>query len=560
MPTIYSSPYPPTSIPRISVFNFFFPNNDPHANLPAFIDGISGRVLTRAQLQRDARVLAFGLRNSLEKLHGALNVSRNGTILVFSPNSMSYPLIICAALVGGIRLSLASSALMPPELAYQIKDSEPSHIAVHPTLFPVLLKALEILGVESKDFRRRIILLAPPDEVPPELNSQGWLSLGDAMKANRQLQPERFDRDEADQTTLILYSSGTTGLPKGVELTHYNIVAQVLSMQNSKRYPDQAGVDVTIGTVPYFHVYGVLSLIHHPLASGIASVVLPKFEPATFLSAIQKYHATSAYCAPPSIAFIANSPLIILSAAAVLSTAIAQKAVLRLGAAGAKDVHICEVYGLTETTGGATTTPYGYKDKPTSCGRLVANAEARLVRDDGTDSNEGERGELWIRGPCVMKGYLNKPHATREAMEDGFYKTGDILVRDNEGFFYIVDRKKELIKYQGYQVSPAEIENVLFQHPDVEDCAVIGVSDPETQNELPRAYIVPRDRTLVGKPASTLTPDIQQWVKDRLSPYKALRGGVRLIAAVPKSPAGKVLRRELQTLARNEKMNAVARL
>jgi 4-coumarate--CoA ligase len=215
MPTIYSSPFTPTPIPKISVFNLFFPDNDPHANHPAFIDGISGRVVTRAQLQRDARVLAFGLRNSLEYLLGAINVSRHGTILVFSPNSMSYPLIISAALAGGIRLSLASSALMPPELAYQIKDSEPSHIAVHPTLFPVLLKALEILGVDvqSKDLRRRIILLAPPNEVPAELNSQGWFNLGDVMKANRQLQPERFDNDEADRTVLILYSSGTTGSP-----------------------------------------------------------------------------------------------------------------------------------------------------------------------------------------------------------------------------------------------------------------------------------------------------------------------------------------------------------
>jgi len=251
---------------------------------------------------------------------------------------------------------------------------------------------------------------------------------------------------------------------------------------------------------------------------------------------------------------------IVLSAAAVLSTVIAQRAILRLEAAGAKGVQISEVYGLTETTGGVATTPYGSKDKPTSCGRLVANTEARLVRDDGTDSNEGERGELWIRSPHVMKGYLNKPHATREAMEDGFYKTGDVLVRDSEGFFYIVDRKKELIKYKGYQVSPAEIENVLFQHPDVEDCAVIGVSDPETQNELPKAYIVPRNQTLVGKPASKLTADIHQWVKDRLSPYKALRGGVRFIAAVPKSPAGKILRRELQTLARDENVNAMAKL
>jgi len=159
-----------------------------------------------------------------------------------------------------------------------------------------------------------------------------------------------------------------------------------------------------------------------------------------------------------------------------------------------------------------------------------------------------------------MKGYLNKPHATQEAIEGGFYKTGDIAARDDDGFFYIIDRKKELIKYKGYQVSPAEVENVLFQHPDVEDCAVIGVSDPETKNELPRAYIVPRDRTLVGKPASKLTPDVQQWVKDRLSPQKALRGGVRLITAVPKSAAGKVLRRELHALARNEVVNAAAKL
>jgi len=230
-----------------------------------------------------------------------------------------------------------------------------------------------------------------------------------------------------------------------------------------------------------------------------------------------------------------------------------QLAVQRLRKAGVKEPRISQVFGITELSPAVTETPYHRDDKPSSVGKLLSNLEARFVDDDGNDVPPGEPGEFWVRGPTVMKGYANKPHATRAAITpDGWFKTGDIARRDEEGFIYIVDRKKELIKYKGYGIAPAEIENVLSSHPSVRDCAVIGISVSESGDELPRAYIVPRDQSVLDIPPKVLVTELQQWVKERLAPYKQLRGGVVFVQEIPRSLAGKILRRHLRERALKE--------
>jgi len=196
-------------------------------------------------------------------------------------------------------------------------------------------------------------------------------------------------------------------------------------------------------------------------------------------------------------------------------------------------------------------TPYRQDHKPAASGILLPNIEARIVNDKGDDVPEGQPGELLVRGPNLMKGYYKNPTATRKTIQNGWLHTGDIVIRDGDGYYFIVDRIKELIKYKGYQVSPVEVENILLAHPQVLDAAVVGVKDVKTNNELPRAYIVPRDSALF-EPGAKFTPDINAFVKERASHYKQLRGGVTLIKAIPKSPAGKVLRRELRALAGGE--------
>lgn len=215
---IYTSPHPPvTNIPRQSLFTFLFPNNDPHpSSSPAFIDTQSGDVLTRGQLAHRARVLAYNLRLRLAPLYGALNVSRHATILFFSGNSIHVPLGILGALAGGIKISMASSALTPPELAYQIKDSTPSHLFVAPELVATAVAALKSLDITNEDIRRRLLLLAPRKDVEAKLDKQfakmELLNLDDLLRDDRELFPENFDGDQSEETAMLFYSSGTTGV------------------------------------------------------------------------------------------------------------------------------------------------------------------------------------------------------------------------------------------------------------------------------------------------------------------------------------------------------------
>jgi len=176
-----------------------------------------------------------------------------------------------------------------------------------------------------------------------------------------------------------------------------------------------------------------------------------------------------------------------------------------------------------------------------------------LIGDGGVDVKPGEPGELWLRGPTVMKGYLNNSTATKESITtDGWYKTGDVCVRDTDGCYTIVDRIKELIKYKGFQVPPAEMEALLLQHPKVVDVAVIGVYSEKDATELPRAYVVPKEKPQPGADSAAFSAEIQDWVRGRVAKHKFLRGGVVIIDQIPKSPAGKILRRQLRDLAKAE--------
>lgn len=349
-------------------------------------------------------------------------------------------------------------------------------------------------------------------------------------------------------------------------------------------------------------------LIFQPLYLAVTSIILPKFEPRSFLAAIQNHKANIAFVAPPILLFFANAPVVnefnlsslrlMMSAAAPLSVSLIDRVLTRINKRPGHKVGITQGFGITELSPASHGTPSSRQDKAYSVGLLLPNLEARLVDEDGSDVEEGNAGEMYIRGPTVMKyvsllflflsprpnslllilrcrGYLNKPAATRSSItDDGWFKTGDIAIRDEEGYYSIVDRKKELIKYKGFQVAPAELENVLITHPAIIDAGVIGVYDPDIATELPRsvysllsfasieyrtdpftsAYVVPRDLDVLKTPAhaSQLGAEVAAWVKERVSHYKQLRGGIVLVDHIPRSAAGKILRKELRVMAEKE--------
>jgi len=382
---------------------------------------------------------------------------------------------------------------------------------------------------------------------------------------------EKFVGHQANETLLLCYSSGTTGKPKGVETTHRNLTS-VLPMFKTVQSPLLPRRDVALGVLPYYHIFGVVMLILYPLLCGFPVAIMPKFDPEQFCQAIERYKVTAGYVVPPIILLLAHHPAtnkydlrslkLLTSGAAPLSAGVVDLVVKKLRSVGATVV-INQGFGLTETSPATHVLPAkDYLRKVGSVGVLLPNLEARIIAgddDDITDAAPGEPGELWVRGPTVMKGYLNNPTATANAITpDGWFKTGDVAVRDEEGYYKIVDRKKELIKYKGSQVPPAELESALLQHPEIVDAAVIGVDDPAQATELPRAYAV--HKAGITNAPKSFPKDVQLWIEARVANHKFLRGGVVIIDAIPKSASGKILRRELRERAKTElRSNAVCK-
>jgi len=343
------------------------------------------------------------------------------------------------------------------------------------------------------------------------------------------------------------YSSGTTGLAKGVMLTHKNLVANVAQTLGAvPSAPDER----LMAVLPFFHIYGMQCMMNCGLRAGATVVTLPRFDLEQFLRAHQDYRITRSFVAPPIVLALARHPLVdtfdlsqlrlVSSGAAPLKAELAAECSKRLG---------CEVtqgYGMTELSPVSHLTPPG-SFKPGSVGVTAPCTQTRIVHPvTGADLAAGEEGEVWVRGPQVMTGYLNNPQATAATVDaDRWLHTGDLGYIDADGHLYVVDRLKELIKYKGFQVPPAELEAVLLRHPDVADAAVIGLPDDEA-GEIPAGYVVLRS----GAAASAASKEkIMRFVAGEVAPYKQIRQ-LEVIDAIPKSAAGKVLRRVLRDSAR----------
>ncbi|PYN67773.1 MAG: 4-coumarate--CoA ligase family protein, partial [Candidatus Rokuibacteriota bacterium] len=367
--------------------------------------------------------------------------------------------------------------------------------------------------------------------------------------------------DPRQDVVALPYSSGTTGLPKGVMLTHHNLVANLCQCEGMRNWECFREPDTVISVLPFFHIYGLVVIMKLGLANGSTIVSMPRFDMLEFLGAVQKYRVTILPLMPPIVLGMVKHPAVaqfdlstvrmVFSGAAPLGEAIARELSQKLGCP------VVQGYGMTEASPVTHLSPT--KDapmKPGSAGCVIPNTEVKLADvTSGREVAQGEEGEVLIRGPQIMKGYLNRPEDTAASIDpEGWYHTGDVGYVDPDGWFFIVDRTKELIKYKGLQVAPAELEAVLLTHPAILDAAVIRKADEEA-GEVPKAFVV-----LKPDAASRVTTAeaITAFVTERVAPHKRIRH-LEFIDQIPKSASGKILRRLLVQMEKDRDAEASRR-
>ncbi|WYZ43821.1 hypothetical protein EsH8_VII_000257 [Colletotrichum jinshuiense] len=368
--------------------------------------------------------------------------------------------------------------------------------------------------------------------------------------------PEQSAEESTKTIATINYSSGTTGIPKGVCVSHYNLISNV-EQTIFMRYADRPYAfesrpqERWIGFLPLYHAYGQLYTILMAIKLQIPVYIMKEFRYEDFLASINRYKITNLQVAPPILVMLSKRPETsrfdlssvreMLCGAAPLSRELQNECQRRFS------VQINQGWGMTEVTCGAIMVPGGIKDNNGSVGRLLPNCDCKLIDDDGKEVDFGKSGELCIRGPNICLGYWKNDAATKEALDkDGWLKTGDIAVCNENGYFWIVDRKKELIKVNALQVAPAELEAVLLENEHIADAAVVGITIDG--NEWPRAYVAIQDVSR-GK---VKPEDIQEWIKARVAKHKSLAGGVVFVDEVPKLASGKIQRKVMREWSKRD--------
>jgi acyl-CoA synthetase (AMP-forming)/AMP-acid ligase II len=508
---VYRSSNPDVRIPDVPLTDVVLRTAGERPDAVALVDAATGRTLTFGQLANEVRRLAAGLAER--------GVRKGDVVALWSPNSPEFAVAFYAIVRLGAIVTPSNPANTSHELAFQLTDAGATLLITTAALAEKARAAIDASG--------RAIELITLDR------AEGLQSISDIA---RDAEPPAVTIDPANDIVVLPYSSGTTGLPKGVMLTHRNLIANLVQVDAF----EQPDIRALVGVLPFFHIYGMNVIMNFGLMRGATIVTLPRFELEPFLKVLQDWPIALAHIVPPIAVALAKHPVVdqydlrhvkcLFSGAAPLGPELTQALRDRL------NVTTRQGYGLTETSPAAHYTPHG-GERDGKVGVLVHGTECRIVDvESGQDAQPGEPGEVWIRGPQVMQGYLNNPAATAATIDaDGWLHTGDIGTVDDEGYLTVVDRLKELIKVKGFQVAPAELESLLMAHPQIADVAVIPVADDEA-GEVPKAFVVAR---------GALTSDqVIEFIHPQVAHYKRLRY-VEFIEAIPKSPSGKILRRIL---------------
>ncbi|MCH9016736.1 MAG: AMP-binding protein [Chloroflexi bacterium] len=488
----------------------------------AVIDG--DRTFTYGQIEDLSNRFASALASS--------GLAVGDRVGVFAPNCVEFVIGFFGILKAGGIASTVNSAYTERELAFQMNDCGASVLLVHEALLEVAEKAKG----HGMNVRQLIVIKA---------DSQETGSFWGLIETASGPPPELAIDAKVDVATLP-YSSGTTGLAKGVELTHFNLTSNVVQMNGCQPDPPLASEeDVVLVHLPLFHIYGLQVLMNLYMSVGATLVMMGRFDMGEFLGLLVRHRVNRLYTVPPVAQGLTMVPGLkdldlsalqtIMLAAAPTSTGLQKRLAEVMG------VPVVQGYGMTELSP-ASHVDYTdtERNRPGSVGQLTPDTEEKIVdlETGQTEVTPGEPGELLVRGPQVMKGYFNNPEATAETITaDGWLHTGDIVRADEDGYLWVLDRKKELIKYKAFQVPPAELEGLLLGHPAVADAAVIGIPDEES-GEVPKAFVVVKE----GQAPSA--EEIMEFIAGQVATFKQIRQ-VQFVDSIPKNPSGKILRRVL---------------
>jgi acyl-CoA synthetase (AMP-forming)/AMP-acid ligase II len=463
----------------------------------------------------------------------AADIHPGDRVAIFLPNCWEFGVAFHAAMLAGAVPTTMNPTYRDREVRYQIENSD----AVALITDGSLLTGIDLSGLPSL---RRIYVVRTP-------GPSGSEAFDTLFEATSGIALPRPARDPRQTLATLPYSSGTTGLPKGVMLTHHNLVANVYQTLTPGEYGALVPDDTILCFLPLYHIYGLTVGLNLSLMTGLTLVLMPRFDCARSMQLMVEDAVTVTLCVPPTLlaycqaAESGNFPREhhlrwMKSGAAPLAPELARRFTATTG------IPIRQGYGMTEAS---PVTHLGVLSsecyRPESIGVPLAQTECRIVDENGNDVPQGEVGELVMRGPQFMSGYWKAPDATEAVLRDGWYWSGDIVRVDENGFYYVVDRRKEMMKYKGFSIAPAEVESVMLEHPSVRDCGVVSRVDAGGE-EIPCAFVVLRE----GEPKNEgMAEKLQAFVADRLTHYKKPRE-IYFVEALPRTASGKILRRELR--------------
>lgn len=530
---IFRGPFPEVDIPEIALTPFVFQNAKERGDKPALIDGPTGRAITYS-----------GLTDSISRVAASLakrGFKKGEVFGILSPNVPEYAIAFHAvASLGGI-VTPVNPLYTQHEIAHQLKGAGARFLVT----VPQCLEKANTAAIDS-DIEELFVF----DDFARDGSEAVGAGAGATPFSSLLESDGNFPSvaiNPREDLVALPYSSGTTGLPKGVMLTHYNLVANMCQMDGLQYFTDN---DTLICVLPLFHIYGLVVVLNMGLYQGATIVTVPRFELEPFLQLVQNYGVTLAHLVPPIVLALSKNPVVdnydlsklktLFCGAAPLDEHLTRACMERL------DCDVRQGYGMTETSPVTHSSPADPAQvKFGSVGVPAPNTECKVIDlETSEELGPNKEGEVCVRGPQVMKGYLDRPDATAATIDsDGWLHTGDIGYADDDGHFFIVDRAKELIKYKGFQVPPAELEALLLTHACVADAAVIPCPDDEA-GEVPKAFVV-----LKGEATAE---ELMDFVAERVAPYKKIRM-LEFIDKIPKSASGKILRRILVQTERERK-------